>query len=134
MSDPEHARMMLDIARRDCKALRGMLDQAFFEDTVFGSHAQQAVEKSLKAWLSLSGVVYARIHDVEELFASLEAHGVTVPTEFRSLQNLTEYAVLLRYDVTYSSREPLNRAAVIAQVQSLLAHVEKLLEQAAGPQ
>jgi HEPN domain-containing protein len=60
MSDIKHARMMLDIANSDRKAIRNMLDADKFDDTIFGFHAQQAVEKLFKAWFSLRGVAYTR--------------------------------------------------------------------------
>jgi HEPN domain-containing protein len=44
------------MATKDLRALQGMLDNKTFADEVFGFHAQQIVEKSLKAWLSLRGV------------------------------------------------------------------------------
>ncbi len=49
-SDREDAERMLALARVDLKATRNMLDPALFEDSVFGFHAQQAVEKALKSW------------------------------------------------------------------------------------
>ena len=74
MSGVEHAREMLIIAQRDFKALQGMLDAETFADEIFGFHAQQAVEKVLKAWLTLVGVEYPRTHDLEELLELLEEH------------------------------------------------------------
>ncbi len=61
MSDFEHARSLLRMAQRDLNALRGMINpavdptQVFFSDEVFGFHAQQAAEKSLKAWIASLG-------------------------------------------------------------------------------
>lgn len=51
MSDLEHGRELLEMARSDLNALRGMVDPAspYFSDEVFGFHAQQAAEKSMKA-------------------------------------------------------------------------------------
>jgi len=58
MSDLEHAKMILVAARRDLLALSGMADQQQFADEIFGFHAQQVVEKALKAWLSLRSLEY----------------------------------------------------------------------------
>ena len=44
MSDLDHARQMLAIARRDLKALGGMLDPDIFAYEIFGFHAQQTAE------------------------------------------------------------------------------------------
>jgi len=56
MSDLDHARQMLVIAKRDLKALGGMLDSDVFAYEIFGFHAQQTAEKALKAWISALGV------------------------------------------------------------------------------
>lgn len=48
MSDPIQARNMLNASQRDLKALTGMLDDETFSDEIFGLHAQQSIEKSLK--------------------------------------------------------------------------------------
>jgi HEPN domain-containing protein len=55
MKDPEQARSLLRVARRDYRALCGMEDPAVFSNEVFGFHVQQAVEKALKAWLCCLG-------------------------------------------------------------------------------
>lgn len=51
MNDREHAEELLEAARRDIRAVRAMTDTEAFPDEIFGSHAQQAVEKALKSWL-----------------------------------------------------------------------------------
>ena len=130
MSDPEHARMMLSLARRDLSALKGMQDAEVFHDAIFGFHAQQAAEKCLKAWLSLAGVAYPKVHELEELFALLDEHGAAVPNGFRELQRLTDYAVLLRYEVSGISGRSLDRPAIVAQVEKVVEHVGKLLRAA----
>ncbi len=55
MRDIETARIVLAAAERDLRALGHMGDTTAFSVEVFGFHAQQAVEKSLKAWLSIKG-------------------------------------------------------------------------------
>jgi len=60
MALSDEARQMLAAAYKDWRALAGMADPDVFADEVFGFHAQQAVEKALKAWLALLGVEYPR--------------------------------------------------------------------------
>ena len=48
-SDKEHAAQLLTMSVKDHNALAGMLDTSNFSEEVFGFHAQQAVEKALKA-------------------------------------------------------------------------------------
>lgn len=55
MSVPETAINMQTMASKDLAALRGMIDASLFADEIFGFHAQQAVEKSLKAWITVAG-------------------------------------------------------------------------------
>ena len=57
MSDLDHARLMLNMAGKDLKALQGMMDVNTFASEIFGFHAQQAVEKALKACLWRAGAL-----------------------------------------------------------------------------
>ena len=128
MSDLDHARMMLSMARKDLTALQNMLDMNAFANEIFGFHAQQAGEKALKAWLSLVDVDYPRIHDLEELLALLESHRETVSERFYALIDLTDFAVQFRYASFEDSDNQLDRAEMIHQVTELVQYVEKLFE------
>jgi HEPN domain-containing protein len=127
MKDNEHAHMMLNMARRDLKALEGMKDPEIFVVEIFGFHAQQAVEKALKAWLSAAGAAYPKIHDLEELFALLKDHGATVPAEYLALLDLTDFAIQFRYDSYADCEDEIDRHELILKVTALLNHVETLL-------
>ena len=48
--DSEQARMILEMAKKDFKALRGMGNAETFEDEIFGFHVQQAVEKNIEGY------------------------------------------------------------------------------------
>ena len=49
MSDKKYALQLVVLAKKDLFALRGMIkDKKAFDDSIFGFHAQQAVEKLLK--------------------------------------------------------------------------------------
>lgn len=52
MDNLDHRHSLLRLARRDFDALLGMQGSALFADAIFAFHAQQAVEKALKAWLT----------------------------------------------------------------------------------
>jgi len=118
MSDLAHARMMLSMARKDLMALQNMLDLNAFANEIFGFHAQQAVEKALKAWLSFVDVDYPRIHDLEELLALLESHRETVPERFYALIDLTDFAVQFRYASFEDLDNQLDRAEMTPRLQS----------------
>lgn len=64
-------------------------------------HAQQAVEKYLKAVLALSGRPIARTHDLEVLHAECLTVGISLPLDPFRLATLTPYAVQLRYDAGF---------------------------------
>lgn len=55
-SDRDHALQLLQMARKDHQAICRMLDQEFFSEEVFGFHAQQSIEKALKAWITAKGL------------------------------------------------------------------------------
>ena len=127
MSDPENARLMLDMASKDLRAIRGMLDAGTFDDEIFGFHAQQAVEKAFKAWLSFVGITYPRIHDLEELLALLRDHGESVPHNFQDLVDLNDFAVQFRYTAFESFEDRLDRPSLIQQVAEAVGHVEGMI-------
>ena len=118
---------MFGMAQKDLKALRGMQDAETFEEEIFGFHAQQAVEKTLKAWLSARGRLYPRSHDLEALIALLAEAGETVPEHFRLLIPLTDYAVQLRYAAFEDMGDPLDRPETVRQVKELIEYVQAVL-------
>jgi hypothetical protein len=50
--------MALSMAGKDLVAAQNMLNGEVFADEVFGFHVQQAMEKSLKAWIAYVGREY----------------------------------------------------------------------------
>jgi HEPN domain-containing protein len=134
MSDLEHARLMLHSARKDLRALAGMGDKERFADEIFGFHAQQAVEKSLKAWSSSAGIEYPKIHDLEELFALLDDKGQTVPERLKPLVDLTYFAVQFRYEAFEDAGSELERPEVLGQVRELVEYVEGLIGSSSAEQ
>jgi HEPN domain-containing protein len=127
MSDPKHARLLLSIAGSDRKALHHMLDTDSFDDVVFGFHAQQAVEKAFKAWLSWRGIAYPRTHDLKVLYRLLEDQGEPGLEEFIGLVDLTDFAVQFRYDLI-TELEPIDRPTMINRVDALFDRVEQRLQ------
>jgi len=121
---------MVDIARRDLRALQGMVaDDETFSDEVFGFHAQQAVEKALKAWLCLAVGDYPRVHDLEDLFRRLQDAHQEVPVSFLDLIELVDFAVQYRYQAS-EEEWPLDRDRVCANVAALLESVDARVAEA----
>ena len=130
MRDIEHARMMLTLARKDLKAARGMTDVEEFDVEIFGFHAQQSVEKTLKAWLSLAGVEYPRTHNLTQLFSLLEECGASIPEQFYALVDLTDFADQFRYEAFEGSDSEVDRLEAIDRVAELVEYVETLIKEA----
>ena len=55
-SDRDHALLLLELVGKDHKALSNMRDGEAFEEEIFGFHAQQVVEKSLKSRIAAMGL------------------------------------------------------------------------------
>ncbi len=129
MTDRDDAERVLRLAGVDFKAICHMMDSEYFEDSVFGFHAQQAVEKALKAWLCLRGILYPKTHDLRVLGRLIEANGEQLPSAFAVLIILNRFAVQFRYD-PLSVPAPLNRGELVSLVESVLEHVKQLIEEA----
>lgn len=127
MKDPKHARLMLDMATADLQAIRHMTNPSQFADSIFGFHCQQAVEKLLKAWLSFAGIAFSRTHDLRILFALVEDNDRQGVASFLDLEDLTDYGVQFRYQAPLDL-EPLDRPALIKQVDALHQRVGRLIE------
>ena len=63
-------------------------------------HAQQAVEKSIKAVLVHYGIEFRKAHDIDYLMTLLPV-AAAIPTEPGSISSLTSYAVMFRYPGDY---------------------------------
>jgi HEPN domain-containing protein len=118
---------MLSAARKDYRALTGMADTNVFAEEVFGFHAQQAVEKALKAWLALLDVVYPRTHDLSLLLNTLRERRQDIEA-FRRTIEFNAYAVQYRYEAFVELGRPLDRKAAIELVGELMAAVEARIE------
>lgn len=131
MSDREQALALLDAARRDVTALRGMGDAATFAEEIFGFHVQQAAEKVLKAWLAVEGVTYPKTHDLSHLLTLLEELGAKV-TPFLDLIEYNPYAVQLRYETFELSDERLDRERAVERIHALLDKVQARVAEPEG--
>jgi HEPN domain-containing protein len=127
MPDRDGAIALIAAATRDMAALDNMLDTRSFATEVFGFHAQQVVEKSLKAWLSLKDVAYPTTHSLRTLLALLEISGADV-SDLWDFVALSAFAVQFRYDAYDFSAEPLDRSSIRQRVQVLLDRVKRMLD------
>jgi HEPN domain-containing protein len=97
------AEQLLRKAVDDEAAARAMLPLERVTDAIVGFHAQQAVEKSLKAVLAARDVDFPFIHDIGGLADLCEEAGACLPDELDEVNRLTPYAAGLRYDADQPS-------------------------------
>lgn len=126
MADPgahkSVARLLLDSASQDLAACRLLAAGAGIGDAVVGFHAQQAVEKSLKAVLSAHTVEFRRTHDLVSLLDLLQDNQLRAPPEADWLDELNPYAVEARYGTI--SPEGLDRARALRAADQVVAWAE----------
>jgi len=114
------------MARKDFDALRGMVGNPFFADEIFGFHAQQAIEKTFKAWLAQNAIEYPLTHDLSRLLWRLEELGQDV-TAYWPLVEFNVFAVQARYESGLMTlEEPLDRTLIISSIELLMLKVEAL--------
>ena len=126
MSDLRQARVLVNAAKKDIAALRGMSDADIFADEIFGFHVQQAAEKLFKAWLALLGRTYPPIHDLSELLSMLVEYQPDA-ARFDPLIDYTPYAVQFRYGSDDSDGVPLDRNTALQRTEALLSEVQRQL-------
>jgi HEPN domain-containing protein len=127
MSDYEAADLFLTKAHQDLKALTGMLDPDIFSDEIFGFHAQQAIEKALKAWIAILGIQSPKYHDLAQLLELLKDNGQDV----ESLWELVEFnvfAVFYRYAEKEIVPPLFKRPDVIKTIEALINHVDLFIK------
>lgn len=129
MSDLKQALHLLQVAEEDLIKLRAREDPTIFIDRMFGSVVQQVAEKSLKAWICLSGQTYPFTHDLGALLKKLAAQGKEVE-HFLDLVDYTGYAGELRYQPVDPNAEPLDREHALALAGALLKTVQSLARKA----
>jgi HEPN domain-containing protein len=111
---PEHlsiATLLLRKAEADLAVARVLAADPEPHDDAIGFHAQQAVEKAVKAALSLAEVETPRTHDLTFLVELLGEHGIGVPAALVESEWLSPWAVTTRYD---DLDELLDRGSAVA--------------------
>ena len=97
-TDRDLADQLLRRAREDLAAVEAMAPLESVADVIVVFHAQQAVEKSIKAVLAARGVEFPFIHDIDGLASLCEGAGASLSDELDGADQLTPYAAGLRYD------------------------------------
>lgn len=107
MNSPiDFARALLGKARDDAYVLKTLAMDVAAPDWILGFHAQQAIEKALKAVLARHGVEYPRTHNLAMLLELLRRQELDMPPDSDELGRLTPFGVALRYDEVPDESEP----------------------------
>jgi HEPN domain-containing protein len=93
---------LLRLARDDEFAARSLLPVAGVADSILGFHAQQAVEKALKAALAARSVPFPHTHDLDGLLELCESSGLRIPGELDGVDHLAPYGVHMRYATSHA--------------------------------
>jgi HEPN domain-containing protein len=125
MRSSEHAELLLRKARQDEFALEKLITDPASADEILGFHAQQAVEKTLKAVLILHDVRYPFIHDLKTLVDLLGKSKISFPQQLEEVRRLTPFATVFRYE--YLPAEP-RRALDRSWALELVRHVRAWAE------
>ena len=126
MSDLKCVRVLLAAADRDIEILQLMHDSTGGPDEIFGFHAQQAAEKSLKAWLAFLGEVYPLTHDLDDLLERLSKSDIDV-SKYRELTAYSAFAVQFRYE-EMTEEFSIDRERALHLVSALLQQVRRMAE------
>lgn len=105
-------------AEGDAKVARKLAPDPDIDDEAVGFHAQQAVEKWLKAVMASHGLKEMRTHDLGRLVVLLGKAEVDLPPSADLLDDLSIYAVPMRY-ADLLDAEPLDRERTIALVDEI---------------
>lgn len=124
MKDKNYSEILLSLAEKDILALKGMIDNTeFFHDEVFGFHAQQAVEKLLKSFLSYNEVEFVKTHDLTNLFSVLKSIDNELYKKYNELDDLNDFAVEYRYDLLIDE-EKINRKSILSKITELQTEIK----------
>lgn len=116
------AQRYLLMADRDIKTMILLANITESDDEAIGFHAQQAVEKCLKAVLSLHQIPFRKTHDLGELIDLMSDAGKPIPPEASELDFLNPFAVTFRYDLIDLETFDRNQAkALIKKVRNWAA-------------
>jgi len=88
---------LLALAREDLAAAEALDRAERVSDAPVGFHAQQAVEKALKAAIASRGQDFPFTHDIGLLMQLCQDAGLKLPADLAEGDRLTPYAAAIRY-------------------------------------
>ncbi len=116
--EAEEARRLMTAARSDLRAARLLAADTQQTGDVIGFHAQQAVEKAIKAVIVGAEVPIPYTHDLGFLLDVLAEHTIPAPASVADADWLTPWAVAARYG---ASDAALDREAAVLVADEAVA-------------
>jgi HEPN domain-containing protein len=124
----EFASLLLRKAKIDLGAIRKMYDSGDDYDPVLGFHAQQAIEKAIKAVIVYEGIRLVKTHNLRMLINICGDKGIDVPGITTSLERLTRYGVEDRYfEFDDEPGETLDRKLLVKDVETFVDWAERVV-------
>jgi len=124
----ELAELLLHKAAQDEFVIEKLISDAASPEEVIGFHAQQAIEKVLKAVLALHAVRCGKVHNLGLLLDLLRDHDIPFPAEFEEVRRLTPFAADFRYQDA-PPEQAVNRSWAVNAVRRVRAWAEAILAQ-----
>src|ERR1700750_178786 len=107
---------LLALAREDLPPPEALDREERVSDAPVGFHAQQAVEKALKAVIASCDEEFPFTHDIGLLMQICQDAGVKLPADLTEADRLTPYAAAIRYGLgdpgAVASQDALRWAAI----------------------
>ena len=130
MNSPlDHALALLARARDDLYVVRRLGADPDAPGWVLGFHAQQGVEKALKAVLSDAGLAYPRTHNRVMLAELLRTGALPLPPDAEDFGSLVPFGVALRYeDALGDEPPPMDTVRIEAVVTRTISWATERLE------
>lgn len=129
----DHASSLLRKAGEDLRAATYLGQDPGGSLWTVGFHAQQAVEKALKAVLMQKGVRYPFTHDIAALIKLVRQAGLSLPPNPDDLPYLTPFGTLFRYeDGERELPATLNMPCLLARADATLAWARSTLDESQG--
>lgn len=97
MAAPDLPGDLLALAREDLASAEALDREERVSDAPVGFHAQQAVEKALKAVIASRDEEFPFTHDVGLLMQLCQDAGFELPADLTEADRLTPYAAAIRY-------------------------------------